>query len=167
MRMRPYNKSQDFEHIQKWVSDERTHALWCAKLLPYPFTSEDFHSFLAQGEKDWGDCGYIFMDDVGTPVGFCIVNINVAENFGFVKFVVLDSELRGQGYGTRMMKLLLKYAYEIMGVGEVRINVFDCNIGAKKCYEKVGFTECSFAENVLQFGDECWGRYQLAAEKMQ
>lgn len=165
MRLRPYNKAKDFEYIQKWVSDARTHALWCAKLLPYPFTAKEFHAFLEKGETEWGDCGYIFMDEDCGPIGFCIFNINEKQNFGFAKFVVLDNTLRGRGYGTQLMSLLLQYAYEIAGVEEVQINVFDCNIGAKKCYEKVGFRERSFEENVLEFEGESWGRYRLAALK--
>ncbi len=165
MRLRPYNKQKDFRYIEQWVSDAKTHALWCAGLLPYPFTEEDFHQLLYKGEAEFGDCGYIFMDEGGIPVGFCIFNINMAENFGFTKFVVLDNTMRGKGYGTKMMQLLLKYAFEIAGVEEVRINVFDCNVGAKKCYEKVGFLERTYTENVFRFEDENWGRYQLAAGK--
>ena len=48
MRMRPYIKSKDFEHIAHWVDDERSHALWCANNFPYPITKDAFHSFFGQ-----------------------------------------------------------------------------------------------------------------------
>ncbi len=165
MRLRPYNKQKDFKYIKQWVSDARTHALWSAKLIPYPFTEEDFHNFLMEQETEWGALGYLFMEDDCTPIGFCIFNMNEDENFGFARFIVLDNTMRGRGYGTQMIQFLLKYAFEIAGVDEVRLNVFDCNIGAKKCYEKAGFQERAFTENALQFEEESWGRYQLAVSK--
>lgn len=52
MRMRPYIKSKDFEHIAHWIDDERSHALWCANNFPYPVTKDAFHSFLDKTAKN-------------------------------------------------------------------------------------------------------------------
>ena len=49
MRLRPYIHSKDYDYIQNWITDERTHALWCANLIPYPMTEEKLQSVL---EKD-------------------------------------------------------------------------------------------------------------------
>ena len=38
-----------------------------------------------------------------------------------------------------MLKLAVKYAFEIARADAVQLNVFAENPGAKKCYEKVGF----------------------------
>lgn len=165
MYLRPYNKTKDFEYVKGWITDERTHALWCADLLPYPLTEEAFSNNLAQGERDWGRCGYTFMDDSHCPVGFCGFSVNEKECSGFVNFIVLDSSLRGQGYGTKMLKLLLKYAFEIVGVDIVRLNVFDSNVGARKCYEKVGFEEVATTSDAFRFGEESWGRCLMAAHR--
>ena len=32
MRIRPYIESRDYEYIEKWVDNEKIHALWCAIL---------------------------------------------------------------------------------------------------------------------------------------
>ena len=41
MRLRPFIASKDFEIIKNWISDERTHALWCANLMAYPIKKEN------------------------------------------------------------------------------------------------------------------------------
>ena len=40
-----------------------------------------------------------------------------------------------------MLRLGVKYAFEIANADAVSLNVFQENPGAKKCYEKVGFKE--------------------------
>ena len=167
MYLRPYNKAKDFAYISSWITDARTHALWSAYRVSFPLKEEEFHDFLAANEAEWGDCGYIFMEDTTSrqPVGFCVLSVNEKDNSGFMKFIVADSTKRGQGLGTRMIQTFLKYAFEIIGVDTVRLNVFDVNAGAKRCYEKVGFTVESTTPDALQFEGESWGRHRLVIQK--
>ncbi len=41
MRIRPYIPDKDYEYLSEWIDDERTHALWCANLLPYPMIKQN------------------------------------------------------------------------------------------------------------------------------
>ena len=167
MRLRPYRKNSDFPYLQKWITDERTHALWSAQKLPYPLAESGFHKVLEENEKEWGDSAFTYTDDAGLPVGFCCLSINEKDYSGFVKFVVVDSTKRGNGYGTRMINKLLQYAFEIAEVDTVRISVFDMNPGAKRCYENAGFTVQQYMPEAFSFKDEKWGRYILIKEKNQ
>lgn len=162
MRLRPY-RTKDFTSIKNWFEDPRTHALWCAGTLPFPLTQENFQTMLAEKEWDFGACGYTFTEDDGKPVGFLMYGVNDNENSGFASFIVVDSSLRGKGYGAQMLNHLLRYAFTITNVSKVRLNVFDVNERAKKCYEKVGFSEESFTPDALMFEGESWGRYLMAA----
>ena len=40
MKLREYNSDQDFNTIKKWISDERTHALWCANRTDYSLNKD-------------------------------------------------------------------------------------------------------------------------------
>ena len=162
MRLRPYRKS-DFIYLQKWVTDARTHALWCAGRLPFPLTEESFQDMLVTSEREWGSCGYTFTEDSGQPVGFLLYNINEEENYGFASYIAIDSSLREKGYGTQMLKLLLKYAFLITNVAEVCLNVFDINEFAKRCYEKAGFSEAAFTPGAFMYEGELWGRVLMRA----
>ena len=164
MRLRPYKKS-DFAYLKKWVADAHTHALWCADRLPFPLTEEDFQDMLETSEREWGSCGYTFTEDSGHPVGFLLYNINEEEDYGFASYIVVDSSLRGKGYGTQMLKLLLQYAFLITNVAEVRLNVFDINERARKCYEKAGFSETAFTPDAFKHEEELWGRFLMRAER--
>ena len=165
MRLRPYIPLKDYEYIQNWISDERVHALWCANLIPYPMTSEELQSVLDKDALDWGGCAYVATEDDGKLIGFFVLAVNVVNNTGFLKFVIIDNELRGKGYGTQMIKLLLRYAFDIAGVSSVQLNVFDANINAKKCYLKAGFMEDGFSADAFIFKKESWGRCHMVVSK--
>lgn len=164
MRLRPYRKS-DYTYLEKWVADGRTHALWCANIMPYPLTEQGLLAVMEKNEQDWGDCGYTFTEDDGTPVGFFAFSINEKDNAGFAKFIVVDNERRGKGYGTRMIQRLLQYAFDIVKLDTVRLNVYDVNEKAKRCYEKAGFVADTYTPDVLSFEGESWGRYLMVAKK--
>lgn len=45
----------------------------------------------------------------------------------------------GQGYGTEATRLMLDYAFDVVGVHRVTLEVFDFNKRAQRVYEKCGF----------------------------
>ena len=103
------------------------------------------------------------MSDI--PIGFFIYIVDVAEKTGFLKFIMLNNEIRGRGYGTQMLALALNYAFEKTGVLSVSLNVFDINYGAKKCYQKLGFIENSILKDAFSFQDEKWARCHMTVTK--
>ncbi len=165
MRIRPYIESRDYEYLEKWVGDEKNHALWCANLIPYPVSKENLHAFLEKTALEWTDSAYVATETNGKIIGFFCYSINVDDNTGFFKFVIVDHNLRGKGYGKEMLKLALQYAFEITGVKLVQLNVFDENVMAKHCYEKVGFIEESITQNVFRYKNESWNKCHMIIKK--
>ena len=89
----------------------------------------------------WKLFPFVAFDESGL-VGFFTVRIPGNDDrkvrFGFV---IVDPMKRGHGYGSRMLRLGLKYAFEIYGANEVSLGVFDNNMAAYHCYKSVGFRE--------------------------
>lgn len=165
MRLRPYIPSKDYGYIQKWVNDERIHALWCANIIPYPLTLAEMQAALEKDAQDWGGCAFVATEDDGRQIGFFVLAVNESNNSGFSKYVIVDNDIRGKGYGSRMIELMLKYAFDIAGVSSVQLNVFDTNNSAKRCYAKLGFMEDSITENAFTFKNESWGRCHMVISK--
>ena len=160
MRIRPY-QNKDFNTISPWITEERSHALWCANLIPYPLEKKGFDDLLQEAEERFGDSPFVATTDDGTLVGFFCFSVNLNTNEGMLKFVVVDNAIRNKGYGCEMVKQAVKYAFEIAKADAVQLNVFPENPGAKKCYEKVGFRERALTENAFRFKDELWGRCNM------
>ena len=165
MRIRPYIPNKDYEYISKWIDDERTHAFWSANRFPYPISPESFHDFLEKISIEWTDSAYVATENNGQLVGFFCYSVNTENNIGFLKFVIVDNTKRGSGYGKEMLNLALQHAFQITGATAVQLNVFNENIAAKRCYEKVGFVERNIDKNVFSYKDELWSRCNMIITK--
>ena len=165
MRIRPYIPNKDFEYIAKWIDNERTHAFWSANRFPYPITPESFHDFLEKISTEWTDSAYVATENNGQVVGFFCYSVNTENNIGFLKFVIVDKEKRGNGYGREMLNLAVQYAFQITGATTVQLNVFNENIAAKQCYEKVGFVERNIDKDVFSYKNELWSRCNMIITK--
>ena len=164
MRIRPY-QNKDFEVISKWITQERAHALWCANLIPYPLEKKGFDELLAEAEERFGDSPFVATTEEGKVVGFFCFSVNLSTNEGMLKFVVIDASERNKGYGCEMLKLAVKYAFEIAKADAVQLNVFAENPGARKCYEKVGFKERALTEGAFRYKEEAWGRCNMVIKR--
>ena len=165
MRIRPYIPNRDYEYIARWIDNEKTHAFWCANRLPYPVTPESFHDFLEKNSMDWTESAYAATEDNGQIVGFFCYSVNIENDIGFLKFIIIDKTKRGQGYGKEMLNLALQYAFQITNAKAVQLNVFNENAAAKQCYEKVGFVERNVDENTFAFQDELWSRCNMIVSR--
>ncbi len=141
LRLRPY-KDCDAKYIADWITTEKSFYQWCAgRYEKYPLKAEDIiANYGAQAEND----GFYEMTamDGTVPVGHLIMRFLDDEKkilrFGFV---VVDDTRRGRGYGKQMLKLALKYAFEILKAEKVTIGVFENNPAAYHCYKSIGFCE--------------------------
>ncbi|WP_242830373.1 GNAT family N-acetyltransferase [Butyrivibrio sp. AE3009] len=161
MKLREYLPSKDFDNIKSWIDDERTHAMWCAGRFEYPLEKENFEAVLEDMHSKWGDTPFIASLDDGNNVGFFCYSLNDETKEGMLKFIVVNSLLRGKGVAKEMLELASQYAFEETGAKALHLNVFSENIRAKKCYQKAGFTEWSVTENAFSYKDESWGRCNM------
>ncbi|HQM00668.1 MAG TPA: GNAT family protein [Ruminococcus flavefaciens] len=142
MRLRPYIPDTDFDHIRKWDTDERTHALWCAGRLPFPVTRESMDALINDHAVKYGDTPFIATEDGGRPVGFFCIATDVQTNTSMLRFVMVDSSLRGKGYGKEMLSLAVKYAFDIAKADTVQLNVFTQNEAAKNATSALDSPKC-------------------------
>ncbi len=165
MRIRPYIDSKDFDELKNWITEERAHAMWCANLINYPIEKENFKKIMLEAAERFGDSPYVATSQDGQLMGFFCYSANMDTNEGMLKFVMMNPEYRGKGYGKEMLKLALKYAFDITNVQTVQLNVFPENEQAKKCYESIGFKERKTDVNAFTYKDESWGRCNMVIHR--
>lgn len=160
-RLRPYIHEKDFDFIRNWINGERIHFLWCAGRTTYPPEEDAFRRLLIQEKNENEGFAFTAVTDEGRAVGFFVYSVDYMANSGFLKYIIVDPDLRGQGYGTQMMALILKYAFDISGVVSVSLNVFDTNENARRCYRKAGFREEAKETDAFSYQNELWGRCRM------
>ncbi len=63
----------------------------------------------------------------------------LAESSANYRIGIVNPEYWGRGYGTEVTRLLLRYAFETLGLHRVQLRVTAYNTRARRCYEKCGF----------------------------
>lgn len=162
LQIRAY-RPEDCAVITKWIKDERAHALWCANRMPYPPEEASFERVRVEGERTWGSSSFVVSVSGGEPLGYFSMSINSRENLAFLSFIIVNDEIRGQGYGTKMLQLIKEYVFETGQAQKIGLRVFDVNEAAVRCYRKAGFIEVQREPEAFSFQEEKWGRLTMEA----
>ena len=165
MRLRPFIPDRDFDAIRNWISDERTHAMWCAGLIGYPLEKGNFLQVMDNIGIRFGDAPFVMITGEGKAAGFFCFSVDPATNEGKLKFVIVDPALRGTGMGKTMLKLALEYAFSAAKADAVQLSVFQENTAALKCYESVGFAVRRTDAGAFRFQQEAWSRCNMVIRK--
>ena len=131
-RIRPY-KSTDADTILSWCKDEKAFYQWTAGVLgDYPITQNEF-KFVESLMP------FTAFDETGI-IGFLTLrNPNEAANELRFGFVTIKPDKRGKGYGKAMLRLGLKFVFELYCAKKATLGVFENNPSAYYCYKAVGF----------------------------
>lgn len=145
LRLRPY-KPCDAETVISWIKDESAFRRWSTDRYEfYPITAADMNSKYMECNGDCTESDNFYpmtaFDESGI-VGHLIMRFTdeakTTLRFGFV---IVDDSKRGMGYGKEMLRLALKYAFEILMVKKVTLGVLENNPSAYFCYKAAGFKE--------------------------
>ncbi|MDR0230461.1 MAG: GNAT family N-acetyltransferase [Flavobacteriaceae bacterium] len=102
----------------------------------YPLTKEQVVSFLNLPNSQL----YKVIDQqVNQVIGVGEIVTMEDQSTKLARIVIGDRNSRGKGYGQKMMQAFVDYCIEELHSPLITLNVFEWNIGAIKCYEKIGF----------------------------
>ena len=127
----------------RWENDFQTIDLGGDE--PWPRTPEavaaDWERLMRGERDDWLGFAIYVLPDL-RPIG--VMNIrDFANRHGTAEFGITigDPADRGHGYGTEATRLLLDYAFTVLGVHNVWLDTPAYNVAAIRAYEKAGFRE--------------------------
>lgn len=166
MRLRPY-KPSDAKNLLSWWKEvpEEIFVMWSNGKFEYPLTMKQleayFQTWCVDEERGWLMTA---LDETGNPVGHFIMRLAdyEAESIRF-GFIIVDPNARGKGYGKEMIRLALKYAFEVLGMKRATLGVFENNPSAKACYEAVGFTAKEYVADYLIYKGTIHAAYEMEA----
>lgn len=165
MILRPFIASEDADIVKDWITDPRTHQMWCAGRMEYPLTGGSLVSFLDELADRSGDKAFAATVDDGKTVGFFVFSLNPETNEVLLKFIVVDPHQRGKGTAQEMLRLAVRYSFENANADAVHLNVFSANLRARRCYEKAGFTVRNITPGAFSYEDESWDRVNMIIRK--
>ena len=133
-------REEDAPVILSWIDSELSFRKWSANRYGvYPITAEEMN----ENYRTQAGCSRFYpmtARDESGPVGHLVLRFPEGSpkilRFGFV---IVDSRIRGKGYGKQMLTLALRYGFEVLGAEKITIGVFENNEPAIRCYRSVGF----------------------------
>lgn len=168
--LRPYKK-EDATPILSWCGDETVFRKWTGEQYhSYPITEQDMNDkyFTCNGDCTEYDNFYpmVACDENGLVGHFIIRYIDGNHGILRIGFVIVDDKKRGNGYGKKMIRLAMKYVFEIAGADKVTIGVFENNMPAYYCYKAAGFHDVqSEQEEVCELFGEKWKVLELELKR--
>ena len=128
----------DTETYVKWLSDRKvTDNLGMTSQIVNLIGEKEY---IESKKGNSYDFSIVLNDD--TIIGnISLMHVDFISRKATLGIFIGDEENRSKGYGTEAIKLLVDYGFNILGLHNIDLNVFDFNIGAIKSYEKAGFKE--------------------------
>lgn len=135
------NERSDLPYFVAWLNDPEVRRYlflpwpvshvqeeqWFEDMLKRPPEEQPLSIEIREGET-WrliGNCGFHKIDH----------RVRSAE----VGIFIGDKSCWNQGYGTEVMRLLLKIGFETLNLNRIFLQVDEANVGAIRAYEKAGF----------------------------
>jgi len=141
------------EVYQRWMND-----LSVIRTLAQPrrpVTLEAEHGWL-NGALTSSDATFtIFELGSCRPIGNTgLHDINVTNGTCEFGIVIGEREAWGKGYGTEVTRLMLAYAFDVLGLHNVRLAVYANNERAIRAYERAGFKQAGRIRGAQRIGRE-------------
>lgn len=156
MLLREY-KETDANIILSWIKNEREFRLWSAdRYGSYPIEPKDINNNYLECQKN----SFFYpltLEDEGKVIGHIILRKqNMDDDVIRLGFIIVDSSIRGKGYGRKLIEESFKYSEEKFNINKFSLGVFANNENAFNCYKKVGFKIIGIEKNSYQFHNENW-----------
>ena len=164
MFLRKY-KIEDANEIIKWIRSEEELYLWSANIYnKFPIEADDINRFYKQASEKSNFYPMTLIEDERI-IGHLILR-NTDKNNEIIRlgFIIVDPNLRRQGYGKKLLNLAIGYAKNDLKSKEINLGVFENNINAYRCYKSVGFREINKNEK-YKINNEEWNCIELVYEK--
>lgn len=163
--LRPY-KHPDAQAVVKWLRDERSFLFWSAgKFGNFPITAEDMNEYYDRDADNLDVWQMTACDRSGKAIGHFMMRRTGEEKDSIrLGFIVIDSTIRGRGYGKKLIRAALDYSFGLAGAKRVTLGVFENNIPALNCYLSCGFARTGNTE-VYELMGEKWIFSELQTTK--
>ena len=140
----------DTENIIKWRNSEYVNSRFIDRRL---FTKESHEAWLKNYVETGRVAQFIILLD-GEAVGSVYLrDIDTDTKEAEYGIFIGEESARGKGVGTKSAKLILKYAFEELGLKKIFLRVLKNNPGAVRSYEKAGFKKIDRVDTLTVDGE--------------
>ena len=150
-------QSSSLEMFARWMSDLAVTRTLAAPKVP----------MTVERERTWLDAALqraepfftIYRLDTMQPIGntdlYNVDMVSLAAEFGIM---IGERSAWGQGYATEATRLMMEYAFDVLGLEHLSLQVYAPNVRAASAYQRAGFKEVGRLRGAKRIGRE---RYDI------
>ena len=147
----------DLPKFVEWLNDPEVYRYLGAMSLPFSMNNEEqwFENMLKRSREEQPFAIEVREDDKWQLVGNCgFFDINWSARSAEVGIFIGDKPCWNKGYGTEVIRLLLRIGFETLNLNRIFLRVDEANLGGIRAYEKAGFIhEGRFRQGTYQGGE--------------
>ncbi|HDX9695062.1 GNAT family protein [Bacillus thuringiensis] len=160
IKLKTFKKS-DFKQLINWINSEEFLIQWSGNAFTFPLDEQQLEKYLESAntlafkvvDEETSDViGHISLGQID--------NINNSARIG--KVLVGNTKMRGRSIGKNMMKAVLHIAFDELKLHRVTLGVYDFNISAISCYEKIGFVKEGLLRESKRVGETYWNLWEMS-----
>jgi RimJ/RimL family protein N-acetyltransferase len=136
---------------QRWMNDLQNTRTLGAPSIPMTTEREQqwVDAMLTSTEPNFTIYRLEDMHPIGNT-GFHMIDVSNATCFFGI--MIGERDAQGQGYGTEATRLMLQYAFDVLGYQNVTLTVHADNPAGIRAYEKAGFRHAGTRRNAIRVG---------------
>ena len=159
LRLRKF-QSTDMPVFLAAIHDERMLMQFAGPAYVFPLTAEQVLVDLQADDVRV----FSMVTAEGKAVGHAQMQI-FSDKVLLRRILIWDGVWRGQGWGKHMVQQLLDVAFAMPEVQQIRLNVFDWNTPAIRCYQSLGFVLSAGPAKTVQVAGETWQSVSMVCDK--
>jgi diamine N-acetyltransferase len=138
---------------QRWMNELRVTRTLAQSRRPMTFEQELqwLEGALISGDATFTIYELATLRPIGNAGLHDIHTVNGTAEFGIV---IGEPDAWGKGYGTEATRLMLGYAFDVLGLYNVRLSVYANNERAVRAYERAGFRRVGVLRGAQRIGRE-------------
>lgn len=148
----PFRK-EDFSFLISWIDNEEDLIQFAGSIFTFPLTINQLDKYLLNSKRI---AFKVIEKNTFVRIGHAEIYFNNNKTAKICRVLIGNPLYRGKGLGQQIIKKLVRFAFINYNVKKVELNVFDWNISAIKCYERVGFKIMNGITTTTSVNDKIW-----------
>lgn len=156
----------DFGDLTNWIQTKEELIQFAGAIFQFPLKINQIEAYLSDRKRNVFKVMYS-SDEQTTSIGMAELYDFSANTNKLARVLIGEKSIRGNGIGTELMRQLVKYSFEKDNKEAVILNVYEWNLSAIKCYEKVGFLKTDRDPKVTTVDNKKWRAIEMKMERVK
>lgn len=157
IELKPF-KIDHWEYLKKWVANDAELNQFAGQIFTFPVDKNQVRSYLSNLNRKV----FIIENENKKAIGIGEI-ISIDERVAkLARILIGEKSMRGKGIGTELISKLTEFGFNKLKKQKIILNVYTWNMGAIKCYKKVGYSQTDKPIIKINVDSQEWETIEMA-----